>query len=148
LLTQDWSKQNAAAIVSKAALVLTFAFTFWRSRGVWKSPVFEDLLEAGAQILLFYLLVTCLWFQNWYSLWLAGFVPLLRPGLTRRLALLVGFATLSKPLAIGPKLFWPQTKLAQPWLEIYFTLGVLGVPWIYWLLSSWKTKRDCAAEQS
>ncbi len=140
LLNQHWSKTEVAAIVSRVALGLTLSFTFWKSWKVRKNPTFDEYVEAAIQILLFYLLVTCLWFQNWYSLWPAGLAPLLKPGLTRRMALLIGFATLSKPLGIGPLLFWPRPTLAQPWLEIWFTLGVLGLPWIYWLLSTWKTK--------
>jgi hypothetical protein len=61
------------------------------------------------------------------------------------MALLIGFGTLSKPLGIGPLLFWPKPRLALPWLEIWYTLGVLGLPWIYWLLSTWKTKRGRSA---
>jgi hypothetical protein len=141
LLDQGWIKEKAAMVISRAAFGLTLAFTIWKSWRVWRTPTFDEMIKAAAQILLFYLLVTCLWFQNWYSLWPAGLAPLLKPGLTRRMALLVGFATLSKPLGIGPMLFWPKPRLAQPWLEIWFTLGVLGLPWIYWLFSTWEIKR-------
>lgn len=142
LLNQHWMKDQASALVSRAALGLTVSFVFWKGWKVWRTPTFDETIEAAVQILLFYLLVTCLWFQNWYSLWPIGLVPLLKPGLTRRMALLVGFATLSKPMGIGPVLFWPKPAIAQPWLEIWFTLGVLGLPWIYWLFSVWKVKRD------
>lgn len=140
LLYQSWPKGMVAAILSRAALGVTLLFVLLKSRNVWKSPSLDKAIEAGAQILLFYLLVTCLWFQNWYSLWLVGLAPLLKPGLTRRMALLIGFATLSRPLGIGPILTWPKPRLAQPWLEIWVTLGVLGLPWIYWLFSNLKSK--------
>ena len=142
LLVANWTKKEAAALVSRAALVLTVAFTLWKSWRVWKIPTFQQAIQSAAQILLFYLLVTCLWFQNWYSLWPMGLVPLLKPGPTRRLAVLVSFLTLSKPLGIGPLLFWPQPKLEQPWLEILFTLGVLGAPWLYSMLMIWKANHE------
>lgn len=144
LLNQGWAKADASAIVSRAALGLTVSFTMWKGWKVWRTPTFDETIEAAVQILLFYLLVTCLWLQNWYSLWPVGLAPLLRPGLTRRMALLTGFATLSKPLGIGPALFWLRPRPAQPWLEIWFTLGVLGAPWIYWMKSTWKAKHDRA----
>jgi hypothetical protein len=140
LLNQGWTKAKAAAIVSQGAFSLTVAFTVWKSWRVWKTPSFDEATEAAVQILLFYLLVTCLWFQNWYSLWPIGLAALLKPGLTRRVALLTSFATLSKPLGIGPLLFWPKARLAQPWLEIWLTLGALGISWIFWLFSTWKLK--------
>jgi alpha-1,6-mannosyltransferase len=139
LLNQGWTKEKAATIVSQGAFSLTVAFMVWKSWKVWKTPSFEKTTEAAVQILLFYLLVTCLWFQNWYSLWPISLAALLKPGPTRRMALLAGFATLSKPLGIGPLLFWPSPRLSQPWLEIWFTLGVLGLPWLYWLFSNWKS---------
>jgi alpha-1,6-mannosyltransferase len=139
LLGQHWPKDKAAEIISKTALGITLLFVLLKSRRVWKKPTFYETTEAITQILLFYLLVTCLWFQNWYSLWPAGLAPLLKPGPTRRMALLAGFATLSKPMGIGPFLFWPRPRMAQPWLEIWFTLGVLGLPWLYWLFSIWRS---------
>jgi hypothetical protein len=138
LLDRHWDEEKAATILSLSALGLTGLFTILKSRGVWRKPEFDEFVESAVQILLFYLLVACLWFQNWYSLWPLGLVPLLRPGFSRRLVLLFGFAALSKPLGIGPLLFWPRPTLPQPWLEIWFTLGVFGLPWAYWLISTLK----------
>ena len=137
-LLQDWhwTGNQAAAIVSSAAIVFTVFFAFLKSRKVWKRPAIENYLDAATQVLLFYLLVTCLWFQNWYVLWVVGLAAPLKPGATRRLALLFCFAALSKPLGIGPELFWPKPQLDQPGLEIWFTLGIFALPWSYWLLSS------------
>ena len=142
LLDQRWSKAKAAATVSRTALGLIGLFVFRKSQKLWKKPDLEEYLEANAQILLFYLLVACLWFQNWYTLWPAGLASLLKPGPTRRLSLLLGFAALVKPLGIGPLLFWPRPRLAEPWLEIWLSLGVLGLPWIYWSLSAWRHRRE------
>lgn len=140
LLNQGWTKAKAATIVSQVAFSLTAVVTAWKSWKVWKNPSLDGTIEAAIQVLLFYLLVTCLWFQNWYNLWPMSLAALLKPSPTRRMVWLAGFAALSKPLGIGPLLFWSSPKLGQPWLEIWFTLGVLGLPWLYWLFSIWKSK--------
>jgi hypothetical protein len=142
LLYQAWGKTQAAELISRTALSLTVFFIFWKCWRLWRNPSFDEYAEGAAQILLFYLLVTCLWFQSWYALWPASLLPLLKPGLTRQLVLLTSFATLSKPLGIGPILFWPKPSLTQPGLEIRFTLGVLGLPWLYWLIATIKSKYD------
>jgi len=82
-------------------------------------------------------MVACLWFQQWYSLWLVCLAPLL-PRPSRRLALLFSFWVVSKQLVFGPALvqtmyFHPETAVR---LEPLLTAGILGVPWIYalWML--------------
>jgi hypothetical protein len=145
LVFQDWPKRAAASLVSHSALALMLLFVLWRSWKVWKSPVFDEIVNTSALILLFYLMVSCLWFQNWYSLWPLGLAPLLKPGPTRRMAVLFGFLTLSKPLGVGPALFWPRPELEKPWLEIWLTLGVMGPPWLYGLANIWKAKHETAS---
>ena len=144
LVTQDWPKREAASLVSHSALALMLIFVLWRSWKVWKKPSFHEIVNASVLIFLFYLMVSCLWFQNWYSLWPIGLAPLLKPGLTRRMAVLFGFLTLSKPLGIGPILFWPHPELEQPWLEIWLTLGVMGIPWLVGFVNIWKAKHETA----
>ena len=144
LVTQDMPKREAASLVSHSALALMLVFVLWRSWRVWKKHSFDEIANSSVLILLFYLMVCCLWFQNWYSLWPLGLAPLLQSGPTRRMAVLFGFLTLSKPLGIGPVLFWPHPVLEQPWLEIWLMLGVMGVPWLVGLFNIWKVKRELA----
>ena len=142
LVTQGWNKPAAAALVSHAALAAILLFVVWQTWSVWKNPVFQETVRAFALILLVYLMVSCLWFQNWYSLWPIGLAPFLKSGPIRRMAVLFGFFTLSKPLGIGPVLFWPYPELQQPWLEIWLTLGVMGVPWLYGLFNIWRANHE------
>jgi len=84
-------------------------------------------------------MVTCLWLQQWYSLWLLCLAPLLSEP-NRRLALLFGFWIVSKQLIFGPHFvpiiyFKPETGIR---LEPIYVLTVFGVPWLYtlWILVS------------
>jgi hypothetical protein len=116
--------------VSITAGGLTLGVAIWvgwaRSRGgAWTS-----LPKAGFEILAFYLLVTCLWFQGWYVLWLVGLAALL-PDLNVRL-FAAGFSliVLVKYLVLGPILLWQIPWPPEPQLELTFTLGVMGLPWL------------------
>jgi hypothetical protein len=128
-----WSE--AAHLVSLCALGLLAIFTLIQTFRVQKQKPVEDFLKAAFNILAFYLLVTCLWFQQWYGIWLISLAPLL-PVRNRRFALVFGYWVLSKQLifvqliipAISHK---PETVV---WLEPLLALIVLGVPWTYALL--------------
>jgi hypothetical protein len=128
-----WSE--AAHLVSLGALALLAIFTLIQTFRVQKQKPAEDFLQAAFEILAFYLMVTCLWFQQWYSVWLVSLAPLLSER-ARRFALFFGFWVLTKQLIfvqlIIPTI--PHKPEIGIWLEPLLALTVLGVPWIYALL--------------
>lgn len=126
-------RELAAALVRRAALALTLAAALWQAFRPGKRAPGEDLAQSSFNVLAFYLLATCLWFQQWYTLWLIGLAPFLRWREARRLAVIFGFTALSKQFLAGPLVFVPTGRLPQPWFEIVFTLGVLGAAWLYGL---------------
>jgi hypothetical protein len=128
-----WSE--AAHLVSLGALGLLAIFTLIQTLRVQKQESSTDFLQTAFNILTFYLLVTCLWFQQWYGIWLISLAPLL-PVRSRRFALVFGYWVLSKQLIfvqliIPAMSHKPETVV---WLEPLLALIVLGVPWIYALL--------------
>ena len=64
--------------------------------------------RAAFAILVFYLLLTCLWFQNWYAVWPLALAALFPPGYEVRLAVLLGYAGLAKPLIFEPLWLWQR----------------------------------------
>jgi hypothetical protein len=143
-LLPELGEKRAASIISLGALVLTALFTIGQSLLAWRGRPWERFSQAAFSILAFYLLFTNLWFQQWYTLWPIGLAPFVS-GNSRRLAILFGFAALSKQLFIGPLLFWGPAVIEQPWKELWFTLGTLGLPLAYILVialsESWKWVR-------
>ena len=128
-----WSE--AAHLVSLGTLGLLAIFTLIQTLRVQKQESTKDFLPTTFNILAFYLLVTCLWFQQWYGIWLISLAPLL-PVRSRRFALVFGYWVLSKQLIfvqliIPAMSHKPETVV---WLEPLLVLTVLGVPWIYALL--------------
>ena len=128
--------QRAAEWVSPVALGLTVVFVAWRSWRALRDRCTGNFVEAAFDILAFYLLVTCLWFQQWYTLWLVGIAASLAYGWRQRFAAFFSLSAIGKQLWIGPMLFTPRAAYPQPELEIRFVLGVLGLPWMY-LVAIW-----------
>jgi hypothetical protein len=138
-----WSE--AARLVSLGALSLLAVFALIQTLRAQKQET-KGFLEAAFYILAFYLLVACLWFQQWYGVWLIGLAPLVSER-ARRFALFFGFWVLTKQL-IFVQLFIPailgKTEWTM-WLETSMAFIVLGVPWIYALLDLRTSKRMKAA---
>ncbi len=135
-----WSE--AARLVSLGAWGLLAIFTLIQTLRMQKQEPAEGFLQTAFNILAFYLLVTCLWFQQWYGVWLIALAPLL-PSRRRRFALFFGYWVLSKQLLftqlIVPAMSHkPETVI---WLEPLLALIVLGVPWIYALLDLRTSRR-------
>lgn len=135
-----WSE--AARLVSLGAMGLLAIFTLIQTLRAQKQESSNDFLQSAFNILAFYLLVTCLWFQQWYGIWLISLAPLL-PVRRRRFALFFGFWVMSKQL-IFVQVFIPampnKPEMAM-WLEPLMALIVLGVPLIYALLDLRTSRR-------
>lgn len=137
LLKPTLGLDESARLVSLVALGLLAVFVLFQSFRIKEKEPARDFAQITFNILAFYLMVTCLWFQQWYSLWLVCLAPLL-PEPSRRLALVFGFWVVSKQLVFGPlyvptMFFKPETAI---YLEPLLAATVLGVPWIYalWIL--------------
>lgn len=138
-LTPAIGLNESARYVSLGALGLLAVFVLFQSFRFDSENPARGFLQITFNILVFYLMVTCLWFQQWYSLWLLCLVPLLSEP-NRRLALLFGSWIVSKQLIFGPHFvpiiyFKPETGIR---VEPIYVLTVFGVPWLYalWILVS------------
>jgi len=141
-------KVSVAPVISLTAAGLTGIFALWRGSRTGPHPEHSAFPGAAFDILTFYLLLTCLWFQQWYTIWIIGLAAILPQGYRQRFAVFFSLAALSKQLLAGPWLFRPKPVFQQPELEIIFTLSVLGLPWLYWLAAystSLRPKSRCIA---
>jgi hypothetical protein len=140
ILMQALGKNYAASLVSYSALGLTLAFTMFESLRARRSNLGDRFTISAFNILAFYLLVACLWFQQWYLLWLLSLAAVLPASPQRALAAISGFWILTKQFVIGPALLWPRPHFPQPWLEIWFTSGIMAVPWACALYALWASR--------
>lgn len=134
ILKPALGRSEAASLVSLGALLLLAVFTLIQTLRVQKHES-KGFLETAFYILAFYLLVTCLWFQQWYGVWLVSLAPLVSER-ARRFALFFGFWVLTKQLIFVQMVIpsMAHKPALTIWLEPSMALIVLGVPWIYALL--------------
>jgi rSAM/selenodomain-associated transferase 1 len=142
LLQKPLGREPAAAFVSRYAAGLTALFALGQALRAWRDRTWLGFPRAAFNTLMFYLLVTCLWFQSWYAVWPLGIAALLPPGHTARLGALFGFAVLSKPLIFGPLWLWHRPLSLQTWRELRLGPAVLALPWLYALFALWHTRRS------
>jgi fumarate reductase subunit D len=127
----------SARLVSLGALGVLAVFTLYQSFKVKNQEPSHDFSSIAFNILAFYLMVACLWFQQWYCLWLIALAPLL-PVCSRRLALFFGFWVLTKQFVFGPLIVPLMVRYPNKaiWLEPILTISVFGVLWVFAIRNS------------
>ncbi len=141
LLQPRMGTVRASSAIGSVAAGLTVLFALWQAIRAWRDHSQLSFVHATFNTLMFYLLLTCLWFQQWYAVWPLTIAALLPPGQPVYLALVFAYATLlAKHLIFGPMLFRARPLPPKPWRELRFGPSVLGVPWLYALFVVWHTR--------
>ena len=141
LLEGVLGRNHAASVVSLAAAAVTGLFALWQGVRASRHPTWQSFVQAAFAILMFYLLFTCLWFQQWYAIWPLGLVPLLPAGQLACLGVSFGFAVLAKPLIVEPLWMWQRPSPSRIWLQLRLGPAVLALPWLLALVALWMGRR-------
>jgi hypothetical protein len=129
-------------LVSLAAAGATLLFALGQARWVDPVPAWLGFSQAALRTLMFYLLLTCLWFQEWYVTWPLSLAAVLPAGPMVYLTLAFGGYVLpAKHFIFGPLFFWLQPLPPRSWLEPRFSLAVMSLPWLGALYASLKQDR-------
>lgn len=142
ILQKPWGAEVAGARVSLAAAGLTAVFAVWQALRTARDASWLSFPRAAFAIVVFYLLLTCLWFQNWYALWALALAALFPVGYETRLAMLLGYAGLAKPLIFEPLWLWQRPLPPKAWREMRLGPAVLALPWVYALYAWMKTRQS------
>jgi hypothetical protein len=86
--------------------------------------------KAALGILMFYLLLTCLWFQQWYMVWVVGLAAILPLCGLSFLGLMSSFTVMTKVLISAPLLLWSQPLPRAQIRELWLSLEVMVLPWL------------------
>ncbi len=135
------SGADLGKVISHVAAAATALFALWEGLHAWNDRSSLSLARSSLHVTLFYLTVTCLWFQNWYATWILGLLAVFPPGAELALGEVVSFAMLSKPLIFAPLLLWQTPFPSQIWRELRLGPDVMAVPWVasaYAILASWR----------
>jgi hypothetical protein len=130
---------NQVALIAAGATAL---FALAQGFRAWRDRSSLSFARSAFYVLIFYLLITCLWFQQWYALWPLGFAALLSPGHAARLGALVSYTAQTKPLIFGPLFLWirplPPASAIEPWLGPL----VMSIAWAYTAYAIWTVFRQ------
>ena len=138
-------------MVARVAALLMGAVVLLQTWRTWRRPGGLSPVRASAHILLFYLLFTCLWFQQWYALWPLALAAILPEGATARLAVLLSYAALWKTIIFDSFLYRGGSLPPRVWRESLLGPATLGLAWLYaayvriansrWRVASWRPDR-------
>jgi hypothetical protein len=133
-------------LVSRAALVVTVLVAYFVSWHTWQRTAFAlstpggpsrawlEPVRTGQMLLLFYLLVTCLWFQPWYAVWPIALAALLPESTLIYLALVLAYAAGWKTFYLDFFLNPPEPS-ARVMYELVLGPLVMAFPWLYAFLA-------------
>ncbi len=117
--------------VTSGLTLLVALFVAWRAR---RDRSWLGYPKAALITLMFYLLVTCLWFQQWYMVWPIGLAALLPMGGLAFLTLMSSFTVMTKVLIAAPPLLWAKPLPRAQFRELWLSLEVMILPWLVSIL--------------
>jgi hypothetical protein len=142
-LQVPWGAERARFILGTATAMLTVAFALWQGVRAWCDCSWLSFPRAAFWIALFYLLFTCLWFQEWYTVWPAALAALMLSDRAMWLSASLNLAGVTKPLIFAPLWLWLDPLPPGPWRELRLGPAVLALPWLalLWYLVTYKRPR-------
>lgn len=142
LLTPLIGPDASAQWVALGAAGVTALWALWQGVVAWRDRTWLSFPHAAFMVLMFYLLLTCLWFQQWYAVWPLGVAALLPPGHAARLAAFFGAVAMSKQLIFEPLWLWERPLPPKAWREVRLGPAVLAAPWLYVIAWWWRARQN------
>jgi hypothetical protein len=125
-----WLSRTTSWITGGLTALAAFFFA-WRAS---RDRSWMNYPKAALGTLLFYLFVTCLWFQQWYMVWVIGLASLLPMSGLSFLALMASFSVMTKVLISAPPLLWARPLPRAQYRELWLSLEVMILPWLVSIL--------------
>jgi hypothetical protein len=131
----QWIGMEAAAkIVAFSALAITLSWVVWQMWRSWRDASPDAAPRASLLIILFYLLITCLWFQPWYGIWALALAPLVLEERLIKGTLLLSIMAEAKLPLFYLLVYRPPYLLKTPFTDLATWLPTLGVCGVYFAL--------------
>jgi len=129
-LEPGWGDRYARVFAGRSAVVITGLFVVWQSFRAWRDRSWASFPCAAFWILTLYLLFTCLWFQEWYTIWPVALAAILPADGTVLLATMLNLGGLTRPYVFGPMWLWRNPLPSGRWRELRLGPTVLALPWL------------------
>ncbi len=152
-LTPFLGESSAGEVVGDIAVILFGMFYLWQLWAIIRSRRHEPLYSVRVllRVLLFYLMVSAIWFQHWYLAWVIPLAALLEDTPVRRLTLLFSYLVTWQPLLYNYVTFRYDGWMPLPWRDLIPVSVFMGGAWLYvggYWLSVWNRQRKLNALQS
>jgi hypothetical protein len=109
----------AATVARNLALMLLGVFYLWQMAQLWWGRT--TLVRAGFEALFFYLLISILWFQPWYLLWLVALAPLIPDAGVQLRAYVFCITAMANYVVWDMLFFWVYQNIDEvEWGSLYF----------------------------
>jgi hypothetical protein len=135
----------AKALVSRLSLVLLAVWLARQLLIVWRSDDLWAPVHASLSLIMFYLLVSVLWFQSWYLIWPLALAALLPGGFMPHLTMLFTFTGMWKMPIFDFLLMRANSDGSPGYWEYRLAPAIVGVPWAYiavhWARAEWRRLR-------
>ncbi len=116
--------------ISQVAIALTLLASLFIAWLTSREKSWLSYPRAALAILLFYLLVTCLWFQQWYVVWVVGLTAVLPLSGLSFIGYLSSFWVMTKVLVFAPPLLWVRPLPNIQYREFWLSTGVMSLHWL------------------
>lgn len=138
-----WGIERAGATIGALAWAAAGAFALWRAWRTRRDPSWLSFPRAAFDTLLFYLLVACPWYKEWYSIWPLAVAAAIPTGRALAPAVLLNYAGLAQPLVFWP-LWFGRTPAPDTVRELYLGPAVMALPLAFlglrWLRERWPAR--------
>jgi DNA-binding XRE family transcriptional regulator len=131
---------NTNALIQRVVLILFGVFYLSELDTLRRQREPIQPIRTAALILVFYLLVSCIWFQAWYVVWVVGLVALLDNTPLRRLVLIFSYFVTWESLLYNYVTLRPGGWMPIPWRDLIPVAAIMGPAWAYvgWFwVSTW-----------
>ncbi len=134
----------AATVARNLALALLGVFYLWQMAQLWRGRT--TLVRAGFEVLFFYLLISILWFQPWYLMWLVALAPLIPDGGVQLRTYVFCVTAMANYVVWDMLFFWVYRTIPEvEWGSLYFVYPLplllsVGL-WLYVIINKKRTKQ-------
>jgi hypothetical protein len=125
-----WGAALTNTILNWATIVATGLIVLWRSLCAWDDRSRFSFARNAFWILMGYLLFTCPWFQEWYTIWPIAIAAVIPSTPVVLLALVLNLGGLTKHFVFGPLWLWVRPLPAKEWIEMRLGPAVMALPWL------------------
>ncbi len=147
LQSNGWAENAAATLARNLAFALLGLFYLWQ---MWRlGQGRTTLLRAGFEVLFFYLLISILWFQPWYLIWLVALAPLIPDWRVQLRTYVFCITAMANYVVWDMLLFWVYSDIKQvQWGSVYYVYPLPLLLSLGIIAYDWRRGRVATSEQS